>query len=54
MIIIIMVTVWSGSVLFLQRLFIHVQMFFPNLPALGNAEDSLGISAEGYVMKIKF
>lgn len=52
--IIIMVAAWSGSVLFLQRLFIHVQMFFPSLPALGNGEESLGISAGGYVMKIKF
>lgn len=54
MIIIILVTAYSSSVLFLRRLFIHVQMFFPSLPALGNAEDSLGISAGEYVMKIKF
>lgn len=35
-------------------LFLCLEKFFPSLPALGNAADSLGISAGGYVMKVKF
>ena len=35
-------------------LFLCLETFFPSLPALGNAADSLGISAGGYGMKIKF
>lgn len=49
-----MVVMWSGCLLFPQQLFIRLQMFSPSLPALGNADDSLGISAGGYIMKIKF
>lgn len=49
-----MVTMWSGSLLFTQQLFRCLPMFFPRLLTFGNADDSLGISAGGYVMQIKF
>lgn len=42
------------SVMLDASLFLCLQMFFPSLPALGNAADSLGISAGGYGMKITF
>lgn len=42
------------SVKFDASLFLCLETFFPSLPALGNAADSLGISAGGYGMKIKF
>lgn len=43
-----------ASAMFDVSLFLCLETFFPSLPALGNATDSLGISAGGCGMKIKF